>query len=133
MERDITSELAHDNALDLAAIVASTTTVGEIIDTQGFEGLDFGVRSGTITDGAYTTIIEDGDAANLSDAANVSSDLIIGTLPAFAASEDNVTKHFGSVSKKRYQRISIVSTGTTAGGLFSATAIKGKPRSAPTS
>lgn len=133
MERDITSELSPDNALDQQAITSDITTVGEIIDTAGFEGLDMNVRSGVITDGSYTTIIEDGDESNLSDAAPVSSDLIIGTLPAFIASEDNVTKHFGSVSKKRFQRISIVSTGTTSGGFFSATAVKGKPRSAPTS
>ncbi len=133
MERDITSELSPDNALDLAAITSDTTTPGEIIDSKGFEGLDFNIRSGTITDGAYTTTMEDGDESNLSDAAPVDSDLIIGTLPAFADSEDNVTKHVGYVGKKRFARINIVSTGTTSGGFFAATAVKGKPRSAPTS
>ena len=89
--------------------------------------------SGTLTDGAYTITLEDGDAANLSDASTVASTSLVGSLPTFADTEDNTVKHVGYVGKKRYVRLSIVSTSTSSGGTFSAIALKGNAVNRPTS
>jgi hypothetical protein len=130
---DISSSIAYDSAFNTAAIATDTTTNGEIIDTLGYQSLDFAVLSGTLTDGAYTITLEDGDAANLSDASTVASTSLVGSLPAFADTEDNTVKHVGYVGKKRYVRLSIVSTSTSSGGTFSAVALKGNAASRPTS
>ena len=132
MERDLKSSVSVASAFDSATISSDTTTTGNIIDSQGFESLTFSILPGTITDGAYTVIIEDGEEANLSDAAVVSSELIIGSLPAFDNTESNTAKAFGTVGKKRFSRISIVSTGTSSGGVFSATVVKGHAAQRPT-
>ena len=133
MEMDLTSSLDPQVALDSQDITSDTTTVGNIIDSQGHESMDFTIQSGTVTDGTYTALLEDGDAANLSDAATVSSDLIIGTLPVFVAADDDAVKHFGSVSKKRYQRLSIVSASTTTGATkMSSVANRGNAKARPT-
>jgi len=125
MERDLKSSVLLESGLDLQEITSDTTTVGNIIDTQGFESLTFVVQAGVITDGDYVTLLEDGDQANLSDAAPVPTDLIIGNLPVFAPSDDQGVKSVGVVSKKRFQRLSLVSTNTTSGGFFVSPVIKG--------
>lgn len=118
-----------------AAIATDTTTVGAIIDRKGFESVTFSIISGVLTDGAYAVLIEEGDAANLSDAAAVADADLIGTeaLAGFAATDDATAKTIGYIGVKRYVRLSIVSTSTSTGGFLAATAILGNPHNAPTS
>jgi hypothetical protein len=132
MEYDLHSNVKQVVALNAAAIGSDTTTVGSIIDTAGFESLEYVVQSGTITDGAYALLLEEGDESDLSDAAAVSSDETLGVLTGFVAADDNVAKRVGSIGKKRYQRLSIVSTDTTTGAAFmSAVGVLGHPKSGP--
>lgn len=132
MERDLHSNIGTGIALGNQNITTNTTTVGEIIDSQGFESMEFIVSSGTITDGAYALKLEQGDDAALADAADVPAADILGVLTGFVAADDDTTKRVGSIGKKRYQRLSIVSTGVTTGGTnFSSVAVKGHPHSAP--
>jgi hypothetical protein len=132
MEKDIHSNVKTLIALDVGTISSDTTTVGNIIDTAGFEGLEFSIQSGTITDGAYALLLEEGDDSGLSDAAAVPSDNTLGVLTGFAAANDDSVLRVGSIGKKRYQRLSVVSTGTTTGGTnFTAQAILGFPKSGP--
>jgi hypothetical protein len=112
-------------------IGTDTTTAGEIIDTQGFQAAEWFVQSGTITDGDYTFLIHEGDDAALADAALVTGDELLGGAAAFALTEDDTVKRLGSLGKKRYQRLSIVSANTTSGGVFSAVAVKVGPRHMP--
>lgn len=125
----------HDNcevALALAAqtIATDTTTNGAIIDTLGFHGLEFILQSAAITDGAYTVTLTHGDDSGLSDGATVSADDLLGSI-AFADTDDNAAKRIGYIGKKRYVRLNVVSTGTTTGGAFAATAVKFSPKHAP--
>ena len=132
MEYDLHNNVNAAMALKEAAITTDTTTVGEIIDTKDFGSLEFIVSSGTITDGAYALKLEEGDDSGLSDAADVSADNILGDLVGFVAADDDTVKRVGSIGKKRYQRLSIVSTGTTTGGdSFGAVAAQGNPKSMP--
>lgn len=123
MEYDLHHNILPKVVLAPVVIGSSTTTVGAIIDTKGFESLDYSILSGVITDGAYTVVLEEGDDSGLSDAAVVPAELVLDALPAFADTEDGVAKSVGSIGKKRYQRLSIVSTGVTTGGLFSVAAV----------
>ena len=133
MEQDLSSKLNPVVALNTQAISSNTTTVGNIIDTKGYNSLDFALVTGTITDGDYALTIEDGDDSGLSDAATVASDFIVGTLPAFTEdTDDDAVKHCGYVGKKRYVRVSVVSTNVSTGGTVSVLGTLGFPGSAPT-
>ena len=132
MECDLHNNVDDRIALDLAAISTDTTTVGNIIDTAGYESIEFIALSGTITDGAYAFKIEDGDNSALSDAADVDSTLLLGDLTGFALTDDDTSKRVGCIAKKRYVRLSIVSTATTTGvNMMGAAAVLGHPHVAP--
>lgn len=131
-EYDLHSNVGQVVALDAAAITTNTTTVGNIIDTALFESIEFVVLSGVITDGVYALLLEEGDDSGLSDAAAVPADETLGVLTGFVLTDDNAAKRVGSIGKKRYQRLSIVSTGITTGAaFFAAVALKGNPHSGP--
>ena len=132
MEKDLHSNVKTLIALAVQDITANTTTVGAIIDTLGFESLEYSAMSGTITDGAFAFKLEDGDDSGLSDAADVPAANILGVLTGFVAADDDSVLRVGSISKKRYQRMSLVSTSTTTGGTnFAAQAVLGHPKTAP--
>lgn len=132
-EYDLHSRVKQAVALDSQDITTDTTTVGNIIDTSGFESLEFIIQSGVITDGAYALLLEQGDDSGLSDAAAVPAANILGVLTGFVLTDDNAAKRVGSIGKKRYQRLSIVSTATSTGATkFSSVAVLGNPKSAPT-
>ncbi len=118
-------------AMDNQEITTDTTTDGEIIDTKGFESLEFIFQAGAITDGAYAILLEEGDEANLSDAAVLPTADTLGALTGFADTDDDTTIRVGSIGKKRFQRAALVSTSTTSGGFFSAIAVLGTPHTAP--
>ena len=132
MEYDLHSNVKGVLALAVQNIISDTTTVGAIIDTQGFESLEYLITSGTVTDGVYTFLLEEGDDSGLSDAAAVPAANLLGSLTGFILTDDDTVKRVGTNGKKRYQRLSIVSTGTTSGGTnFTATAVQGNPKTGP--
>lgn len=118
-------------ALDNQEITTNTTTVGEIIDTKGFESLEFITHSGTLTDGAYAILLEEGDESDLADATVLPAADTLGALTGFALTDDDITIRVGSIGKKRFQRLSLVSTSVTTGGFFSGIAVLGTPHSGP--
>ena len=131
MHRDLKTIIEPVVAVDLTAKTgANTTTVGNIIDTQGYQGIDFVCRADNLQSGLITPLVEDGDDIALSDAAAVSDDFLIGTEAAAALSADGVS-HIGYVGKKRYVRLSLVSTNGPTGDI-SAIAILGFPLTSPT-
>jgi hypothetical protein len=132
MDYDLHNNVDDRVALDAQAIATNTTTVGNIIDTLGFRSLEFFILSKTITDGAYAIKLEEGEDAALSDAADVPAADVLGALTGFVAADDDTVKRVGSVGKKRYQRLSIVSTGVTTGvDIMGAVAVLGDPVRGP--
>lgn len=131
--KDLYNNIKAESALNTSAISSSTTTAGNVIDRQGYNSLEFLIMSGTLTDGTYTPLVEEGDAANLSDAAAVADANLLGTeaSAAFTASNDNTVKKVGYIGSKRYVRLSIVSAGVTTGGTISALAVKGHASDRP--
>lgn len=109
--------------------------VGTIIDRQGFDSLEFAITLGTITTAGttYTALLEDGDAANLSDAATVVAPNLLGTLAgaSFVDSEVNTTKKVGYIGAKRYVRLTMTPAGNTGASTMSAVAVLGSAAIAP--
>ena len=128
--RDQKNDLALLVGLAPIEIASDTATVTAIIDRKNYESLTFAIQSGVVQDGAYAILIEDGDDSALSDNAAVVDAELIGTEAnaAFALTDDGVTKTIGYIGHKRYVRMTITSSATTNGGLFSVAAILGNPR-----
>jgi len=134
MTQDLYNEIKQINALDIQTIASNTTTAGDIIDTAGYSSLTFVFQTGTLTDGDYTVLIQDGDDSGLSDAAAVADTELLGTEAgaSFTADgDDNKTSKIGYVGVKRYVRLSIVSTSTSSGAVVGAIAILGHARVQP--
>lgn len=118
------------NAFAVKALASGTvqtgTTNGIAIDlAQGgnnFRDVLFVVHSGTLTDGSYAVTVEESDASGSGYAA-VDSARILGSLPTFASTDDNVWNSFGVRPTKRYVRVVITATSATTGGVLAATAI----------
>lgn len=116
------------SALDSQTISTDTTTTGNTVDLLGFKACTFYIQSGTLTDGAYTTKLQESDDASAW--ADVAAANQMGA-PTFAATDDDTVKRIGYAGKKRYCRLAIVSASTSSGGVFSAVAVKGAPEHMP--
>lgn len=126
---DIESSHKVEVALVPTAITSDTTTVGEIIDTKGFGGVLFAVQEGTFIDGSFAILLEESDDETFTTSNVVDSDLVLGDLTPLTA-----TGHLlqaGYIGKKRYVRLSIVSTLVSSGAAINALVIKGKPHNVP--
>lgn len=132
--RDLHNNVEPKVALNIAAISTNAATNGAIIDTSGFESVEFIVQSATITDGTYTPSLTEGDASDLTGGNAVATADLIGTVAGatFAATDDNVVKRIGYKGNKRYVRLTLTSAGVTTGGTLGAIAVLGHPHSAPT-
>lgn len=132
---DLHSDIETNIALANQNITTNTTTVGAIIDTQGFEGFEYVISTGTITDGVYAFLIETGNDSGLSDAVDITAVdplKVIGSVADIVLTDDDITRRLGVVEHDRYIRLSLVSTGTTTGGTnFSAVGINAFAKSAP--
>ena len=128
--RDLVHNLGISTAL-ASQTVTSSAVNGNILDLLGFEGVAIAICSGTITDGSYAVTLTEGDASDLSDGASVAAANILGTLPSFAATDDNVTKKAGYIGIRRYIRVTLTPTGATSGGSFSGVVIKGHAADRP--
>ena len=108
-------------ALNIASIATSTTTAGSSIDTKGFESLTLFVELGARTDGTFLPLVQDSD--DNSTFADVVDTFLIGTEAEASLNTANTVKSIGYVGKKRYVKLSIVSSSVTSGATVSATAI----------
>jgi hypothetical protein len=117
-QKDSKNILLEKNALNTQVINTDTTTNGVIIDTLGYESVLFILKMGIVTAGNATILIQDGDDASLSDAANVDDKWLLGTEVTLDAS--NALASIGYIGKKRYVRLSVITAGTadlTAGAI----------------
>jgi hypothetical protein len=130
--KDLHYTITPVQALNIGVIGSSTTTYGNIIDMQEYEAIEFTVQAGSITDGTYVSLLQDGNDSGLSDVATVDTAFVLGAI-SFDNSMDNTVQSIGYVGKKRYVRLALVSSGVTTGGTFGITALKGFARHNPTS
>ena len=131
----ISSKVAVRRAISPVSVADNTAQVSQIIDRQGFTGLLFAVALGAIADAdmTVTILVEDGDVANLSDAAAGADANLNGTEAGqtFQFDDDNETRKIGYVGNKRYVRMTITPANNASAALLSVLAILGGPADAP--
>lgn len=130
MNFDSKTNIKQELALNIAAISSDTTTAGNEIDTAGYGSLTLIPATGALTDGTYTILVEESDTSGSGFTA-VADDFLIGTEAGAAITTANTATKIGVVSKKRYIKASIVSTGVTTGATVGVVAILGSPLHAP--
>lgn len=134
--RDTFNKLHVARVLSPVSVADDTAQVGQIIDRQGFDSLTYLIATGSIADAdaTFTVLLEEGDAANLSDAAAVADAQLLGTeaLAAFQFDDDNEPRKLGYIGNKRYTRLTITPANNTSAALLSAVAVLGHPQIAPT-
>lgn len=121
-------------ALDISTVSDNTAQVGNIIDMQGAKSCLFSILTGTLADAdaTFAVLIEEGDAANLSDAAAVAdADLISAsgtgapeTEAGFSFSDDDAFEGIEYTGSKRYVRLTVTPANNTGSATFGATALK---------
>jgi hypothetical protein len=117
-----------------AATTDNTAFVSQILDRAQCMATEFVVLCGSLadTDATFTLLFEDGDAANLSDAAVVTTSLLgSAALASFDFSADNKVFKIGYVGGKRYCRVTITPAGNT-GNVFIAGVWLTVPNNRPT-
>jgi hypothetical protein len=112
-----------------AQAVATTNVNGSILDMEGFEGVEFILLGGTITDGLLSIKAQDGAAANLSDAADLAN-----TLVTLQNTDDNKAAVLDVVKPiKRYIRPVVVRGGATGAVIDGVIAIQYGAKKKPVS
>jgi hypothetical protein len=127
---DLKNDIKSLNALNIQAITTNATTAGVEIDTQGFDSVTFEVITGARTDGTVTPLIQESDTSG-SYAGSVADDDLIGTEANAALSAAQSRSIIGYVGKKRYVKLSLVSTAVTSGLTAGASAILGAAKHNP--
>ncbi|NCP11250.1 MAG: hypothetical protein GW859_04720 [Sphingomonadales bacterium] len=132
---DLHSKIAVRRAISPISVADNTAQVSQIIDRQGFTGLEFAIATGSLADAdaTFTTLLEHGDAANLSDATAVPDDQLLGTEAdaSFTFANDDETRKIGYAGNKRYVRLTITPAANASAGLLSAVALLGGAADAP--
>ena len=134
---DATVRANNSIALSPVAIATDTTTAGNTIDSVGYEGILYSVLTGVVTDGTYTVQLFAGDAANMSDEAQVTASsgylvqdgaIITSDPAALTSTDDDTVLTIGYIGPKRYTRLKIVSASTSTGALITAVATQVEKR-----
>lgn len=120
----------------VAAVTNDTAFVGAIIDHQGFDSATYIITTGSLADAdaTFTVLLEEGDAANLSDASAVADADLIGTeaLASFTYAADNKCFKLGYRGGKRYTRMTVTPANNTGNVFMSAVCVLGHPSISPT-
>jgi hypothetical protein len=139
MRRDLHNNIHVVRALSpVAAGTNNTAYVSEIVDTAGYDSVEFVLAIGANTDAnaTFAVLFEDGDNSALSDNAAVDDAYLLGTEAAasFQYDDDNETRKIGYVGKKRYCRVTVTPSGNDSGNIYMAALwLLGHPKVAPCS
>jgi hypothetical protein len=126
--RDLANHIAVRRAISPAAATTDNTAfVSQIIDLAGFDSAMFVINAGSLADAdaTFTTLIEHGDAANLSDATAVPDSQLTGTeaTASLTFADDNSVKKIGYVGPKRYIRMTVTPANNGGNAFLSAVAL----------
>lgn len=135
--RSLANNLHFKRAISPAAAVADNTPiVSQIIDRLGYEQLAFAILIGALADAdaTFAVLVQHGDQANLSDAADVPDAQLTGSeaLAGFKFDDDDKVRKIGYVGPKRYVRLTITPAGNAGNAFVAAVAILAAARYAPT-
>lgn len=132
---DMHNGIKATRAISPVSVADNTAQVSQIIDRAGYESLEFIIATGSIADAdaTFAVLVEEGAAANLSDAAAVADADLIGTEAgaAFIFSDDDVVKKIGYQGSKRYVRLTITPSANASAALMACVAVLGGARKSP--
>ncbi len=135
--RDLHNNIHVKRVISPVSEAGTTALVGQIIDRQGYESLEYVIATGSLADAdaTFTVLLEEGDVANLSDAAAVADADLLGTeaLASFIFSDDDKVFKLGYKGAKRYTRLTVTPAANASAALISAIAVLGDPENEPTS
>jgi hypothetical protein len=135
MNSDLYNAITVMRAISPVSVSDNTAQVSQILDRRGFGGAMLSISLGSIADAdaTFTVLLEHGDASNLSDAAAVPDEDLIGTeaLAGFQFDDDNETRKLGYRGVKRYLRATITPANNTSAVLMSAQWLLGAPQQGP--
>lgn len=118
-----------------AAATDDTALVTQILDTANFRHNELLIATGSLADAnaTFTVLLEEGDAANLSDASAVADADMLGTEAAasFTFAADNAVRKLGYKGCKRYIRATITPSGNTGDAYIAAIWAQGGARVEP--
>ena len=102
----------------VAATTDNTAYVSQILDMQGLSGALFAILTGALADAdaTFAATADEGDASNLSDAAPVNANDLLGTLALAGftfANDDSVFKIGFRGGGKRYKRVTVTPSNNT--------------------
>ena len=137
MARDIHNNLHVRRGISpAAAVVDNTPFVSQTVDLLGYEAAEFVILTGALADAdaTFTTLVEHGDAANLSDAAAVPDDQLLGleTQASFTFADDDKVFKIGYRGPKRYARVTVTPAANTGNAFVAGVWVLGHPRNRPT-
>ncbi len=134
--KDLMNKIHVLRAISPVSVADNTAQVSQVIDRSGFESLTFAIATGSLADAdaIFTVLVEDGDAANLSDATAVADAELLGTeaLAGFAFGDDDETRKIGYIGNKRYVRLTVTPVNNAAAAVIAAVAVLGHPQMTPT-
>lgn len=134
--RDGHNNIDVKRVISPVSVADTTAQVGQIIDRQGFDTLEYVIATGSIgdADATFTVLLEESDDSGMSGAGAVDDKYLLGTevLAAFQFDDDNECRKLGYIGNKRYTRLTITPVGNASAALLSAVAILGKPANMPT-
>lgn len=135
MNRDLHDAIKVSRAISPTRITDNTASVSQIIDMANFNSAEFIVATGTLADAdaTFTALLEEGDAANLSDNAAVAAADRLGALPSFVFSDDDKVFKVGYIGKKRYIRLTVTPGANTGNADISAVCVQAGARVQPQS
>jgi hypothetical protein len=116
------SSLVHKTAIPTVTIADNTPQLSAIIDTRGYEYVEFITLLGALVDAdaTFAVTIVDGNSNVLSDAVAVPADFLEGTLASagFTFANDNEIRRIGYRCRSRYVRYTITPTNNTGNASF---------------
>jgi hypothetical protein len=137
MRRDLHNNVTVKRGLSpVAAGTNNTAYVSQIVDTAGYDSVEFvlAIGANTDADATFTVLVEDGDNSALSDNAAVADAYLLGTeaLASFDYSDDNEVRKIGYIGTKRYVRVTVTPASNDSGNIYMAGVwLLGHPKVAP--
>ena len=133
--RDLHSNI-HPAGASVVTVTDNTAVVSPIVDLQNYNSLEFLIGAGTLADAdaTFAVLVEEGDASNLSDAAAVADDDLLGTeaLAGFTFAEDSEARKIGYNGSKRYVRCTVTPASNTGSAPIAIIPLLGNTRKGPT-
>jgi hypothetical protein len=134
--KDLHNNINLKRVISPVSVADNTAQVGQIIDRQGYDSLEYVIATGSLADAdaTFTVLLEEGDVSNMSDAAAVADANLLGTeaLASFIFSDDDKVFKLGYKGYKRYTRMTITPANNASAGLISVIAVLGNPANTPT-